>query len=246
MKGTLNILKACVLTNPIVRRVVLTSSIAAVADLSSSNTKLFDETNWPDLNKIPPYEKSKTLAEKSAWDFVRERQKNNQPCFELAVINPGFVLGPILHDGEGTSMSVMNKLLERQMPLLPNISFGTCDVRQVALAHLRAMLIPEAVNNRHLIISSTKSSSFKDYALILDEEFGKEGYNVPTKVACNCCIKMLALFDKSIKMIVPNLGKCVSFDNKRMIHVLKIEPIPIKKTLIDMAYSMIEKGKIKK
>ncbi len=246
LKGTLNVFKACVLTNSTIKRVVLTSSIAAVAEFSSSKNKLFDETDWPDVNLIPPYEKSKALAEQAAWNFVRERQRNNLPCFELAVINPGFVLGPILHDGEGTSMSIMKNLLERQAPMLPNISFGTCDVRQVALAHIRAMIIPEAVNNRHIIVSTTKSTTFKEYALILDAEFSKEGYNVPTKVACNCCIKMLALFDPTIKMIVPYLGKCINFDNKRMIEVLKIEPEPIQKTLIDMAYSMIEKGKIKK
>ena len=244
--GTLYVFKACDLPNSTVKRVVLTSSIAAIYDLVHTRNTLLNESDWPDTKYQAAYEKSKTLAEKAAWDFVSERKNNNEPCFELAVINPGLVFGPILIDSDGTSVSVLKQFLERSIPMLPDSSYGTCDVRQVALAHIKAMVIPEAVNNRHIIVSSTTSSSFKDYGLILAEEFDPKGYNVPTKVACHCLIKMMALTDKTAALIVPGLGKKINFDNRRMREVLKIEPMPVKQSLIDMANSLIQQGKIKK
>lgn len=198
------------------------------------------------MAKSKPYAKSKTLAEKAAWDFIEERKKNNQPCFELAVINPSFVMGPILHNTECTSMEVVRRLMLKEMPLLPNMFFATCDVRDVAKAHIQAMIEPDAVNNRHIIATTVESNAIKDYADILSAEFGPKGYRVPTMVAPNFLIRMYALFDKSVRMITPSLGIKYSFDNTRMKNVLKVEPISLKNTLVDMANSMIEKNFIKK
>jgi nucleoside-diphosphate-sugar epimerase len=141
-------------------------------------------------------------------------------------------------------MEVIKKLLERQVPLLPNLNFCTCDVRDVATAHIRAMTFAEAANNRHIIASTEECNSMLDYALILDAEFRNKGYNVPTKVAPNIFVKFASVFDKSIALITPMLGKKFRFENNRMKNVLQIEPIPLKKTIIDMANNMIEKGKI--
>ncbi len=103
------------------------------------------------MNATTPYEKSKTLAERAAWNFVKERKEKNLPCFDLAVINPGFIMGPTLHRTECTSMEVVKKLLERQMPILPSLGFPTCDVRDVALAHIRAMTEPDAINHSNAL-----------------------------------------------------------------------------------------------
>lgn len=92
VNGTLFVLKACVQPESKVKRVVLTSSIAAVSGSSYENGKLYTEDDWSDMTNISPYPKSKTLAEKAAWDFLKEREKNNESTFELAVINPGFVM----------------------------------------------------------------------------------------------------------------------------------------------------------
>lgn len=205
---------------------------------------MFNEKDWPELANTRPYSKSKTLAERAAWNFINEKKKNNEPCFELAVINPGYIMGPLLHDSDCTSMEVIKKLLERQVPLLPNLNFCTCDVRDVATAHIRAMTFAEAANNRHIIASTEECNSMLDYALILDAEFRNKGYNVPTKVAPNIFVKFASVFDKSIALITPMLGKKFRFENNRMKNVLQIEPIPLKKTIIDMANNMIEKGKI--
>ena len=85
-------LRACVQPDSKVKRVVLTSSIAAVSGSSYLNGKTYSEDDWSDMTNIAPYPKSKTLAEKAAWDFLKEREKNNETSFELAVINPGFVI----------------------------------------------------------------------------------------------------------------------------------------------------------
>ncbi len=229
-----------------VKRVVLTSSIAAIFGDVFDDGTVFNEKMWPELANIKPYSKSKTLAERAAWNFVNERKTKNENCFELAVINPGYIMGPLLHNSDCTSMVVIQKLLERQLPLLPDINFCTCDVRDVALAHIKAMILPDAVNNRHIIASTEECNSMQEFALILDAEFGPRGYNIPTKVAPNFLIKIASVFDKSVQLITPMLGKKFKFENNRMRNVLQIEPIPLKKTVIDMANNMIEKGKIKK
>ena len=134
----------------------------------------------------------------------------------------------------------------REMPLLPNMYFTTCDVRDVAKAHIQAMENADAAGNRHIIATTVEANSIKEYADILAAEFGSKGYSVPTMVAPNFLIRMYALFDKSVRMITPSLGIKYNFDNSRMKNVLKIEPVPLKNTLVDMANSMIEKGFIGK
>ncbi len=92
MNGTLYVFNACVQEGSTVKRVVLTSSVAAIADEVFEAGKTYSEKDWPNINKLSPYPKSKSLAEKAAWDFLKQRESQNQRCFELSVINPGFIL----------------------------------------------------------------------------------------------------------------------------------------------------------
>ena len=92
VNGTLFVFRACVQEESLVKRVVLTSSVAAIAPEAFENGRKYTEDDWPNTNSLSPYPKSKTLAEKAAWDFCEERKKSGQSCFELAVINPGFIL----------------------------------------------------------------------------------------------------------------------------------------------------------
>lgn len=244
------------------------SSTAAIYGDIFEGGRTYNENDWPSIEQTKPYSKSKLLAEKAAWNFVNERKKENKPCFELAVINPGYIMGPLLHDSECTSMEVIRKLLQRDAPMLADVSFVTCginfffllhltcsifcfsfslkDVRDVALAHIKAMTVPEAANNRHIIASTQDSNSMKDFALILDAEFGPKGYSIPTTVAPDIFIKAFGLFDKSVQLVTPWLGKKYRFDNSRMKNILNIQPTPLKNTMIDMANSLIQKGWVKK
>lgn len=102
------------------------SSVASIYGSTAVSGQNFTENDWAPVDGATAYPKSKILAEKAAWDFVKQRKERNQLCFELAVINPGYVMGPLLHDCECTSIEAIKKLLEKQIPLLPDLHFATC------------------------------------------------------------------------------------------------------------------------
>jgi len=199
--GTLSVLKACVQEESQVKRVILTSSVAAIMGDNFNNGHCFTEKDWPDLKILGPYAKSKNLSEKAAWKFIQDRKEKGMPCFELAVINPAFVMGPLLHDTACTSIEFVERLMMRKIPLLPRLSLPVCDVRDVALAHIRAMLTNEAVNNRHIIASQSDFTSIKEIATMLDTEFRKQGFNVPTSQAPDIFIKVFSIFDKPVRQV---------------------------------------------
>lgn len=246
VNGTLFVFRACVQEGSKVKRVVLTSSVAAVADEAFTDGKKYSETDWPNSDVLTPYPKSKALAEKAAWDFLKEKETKNEKCFELSVINPGFVMGPLIHDTYCTSAQPIKMLMMRELPLLPDIYAPVCDVRDVALAHIRAMLRPEAVSKRHIIVNNVNCSSFQEWALILQKEFSSKNYSVPTRVAPHFFIKLYSYFDDIAKSAVPILGVKSLFENAAMKNNLSIEPTSLDKTIVDMAYSLIERNIVAK
>ena len=140
VEGTLSIMKAARANK--VKRVVITSSVAAIM-VSKDETKTdFSVADWSDTDIAIPYLKSKTLAEKAAWDFIKNLPEDEK--FELVTILPGFVLGPNLNEAQFSSGDVIKKLMMRELPALPHLSFVMVDVRDVAEAHLRALQIKEA------------------------------------------------------------------------------------------------------
>ncbi|XP_076435893.1 uncharacterized protein LOC143275577 [Babylonia areolata] len=241
VEGTQSVLKACVAAKT-VKRIVLTSSCVAVNWSNTATDKVHTEEDWSDTETLDAYAKSKTLAEKAAWDFIKELPDEDK--IELAVINPAYVMGPVLHGSQCTSMEVIKRLLERSMPACPKLNFAIVDVRDVATAHVKAMTTPEAAGHRHLIVNT--NMWMKEIAQLLAKEFKPQGYSVPTMNCPYFALWMSALFDKTIKMILPQVNKVHRFDNKRMKEVLGIEPMDSKETVIEMAYSLIENGFIKK
>lgn len=135
LKGTLNVLQACVKAGS-VKRVVLTSSVAAVFD-GPITGHVYTEKDWNKTSSLKrnPYFYSKTLAERSAWDFV-EKEK---PSFELVVVNPGAVIGPSLVPALNTSNQILCDILTGTYPMIISLSWGFVDVRDVAHAHVLAM-----------------------------------------------------------------------------------------------------------
>jgi len=236
--GTLNVLKACADAGT-VKRVVLTSSFASVMG-DRSAPKMYNEDDWtdPSLN-ISTYNKSKTLAEKAAWEFVDKTK-----AFELAVVNPGFVLGPLLHNSNCSSADVIRRLINCETPMIAKICIPFVDVRDVALGHLKAMTVPEAAGKRHLILN--RVAWIKDLAEILDKEFRPQGYSIPMREAPYFLLYLRSFFDKSLAIVLPDFGKDLKVENSRMIKVLGINPIDLHKTVIDMAYSLIDRGMAKK
>lgn len=242
VEGTQAILKACVQAKS-VKKVVLTSSSVAVAyGPTTDPTKTYTEEDWMDAEKLDGYGKSKVMAEKAAWEYVKELPDEDK--IELAVINPAYVMGPVLNGSQCTSMEVVKRLLERNMMFVPRLNFSIVDVRDVAAAHVKAMTLQESSGKRHLIVND--NMWLKEIAVTLSKEFKSQGYNVPTTNCPNAMLNVIGLFDKSVKMIIPQCGKVTKFDNSRMKDVLGITPRESKETIIDMAYSVIEAGLVKK
>ena len=200
VQGALRALRAAKAAG--VMRVILTSSSAAIAGgpLPPGKTA-FDEGDWtnPTAPGTSAYTQSKTLAERAAWDFVRDEA----PQMHLTTINPVFVIGPPLDAQFGTSVSVIERLLNARDPMLPNFGFAMVDVRDVALAHMRALTTPGTAGKRYIV--ADQFLWFTDIAQILKTNFPTR--KIVTRRAPDLIVRILGLFDKAIASIVPILGK---------------------------------------
>jgi nucleoside-diphosphate-sugar epimerase len=236
--GAIRILKLASAAN--VKRVVMTSSMAAVVSGHDyDESKVFDEDDWSRTDRhIGAYEKSKTLAEQDAWDFMKGLENDN--ALELSVINPGLVLGPILDADYSTSGELIRKLMRREVPGCPDLGWPAVDVRDVADAHLAAMTIPEAAGKR--FICTIEDARIQDIALILKNHFANQGYKIPTRKLPNILVRFSALFDKSLRLVVKDLGKHAEISNARIKKVLSWKPHTLEEMVVAMAESMIKHG----
>nr|XP_045599701.1 cinnamoyl-CoA reductase 1-like isoform X2 [Procambarus clarkii] len=246
-EATTKFLTACAAAKTI-NRVVLTSCANAVfGEPTPEPDKEYNEESWtdPESATIDTYTKSKAVAEKAAWDFVKELPDDQK--FELAVINPTLILGPALIEGHksATSVNFMVQIVNKAYPAVPRLNVPICDVRDVAKAHVKALTLPEAANNRHIIY--TDSVWVKDIALAVAKEFKPQGYSIPTGQLPYFLCWVAGLFNKSMKNnILPRIGKVMKIDNKRMVEVLGLEPTAVDCTLNDMVYSLVDIGIVRK
>jgi len=235
--GTLRVLRAC--ADAGVERVVLTSSLAAVmAGRGRDGPHTFDESDWANVEESPPYEKSKAIAERAAWDFVDGLK--GDPKLELAVIHPGAVLGPILEDDTGTSAELVRKLMRREFPGCPRIGFPMVDVRDVASAHVAAMTTPEAAGQR--FCCCVEFAWMSEVAVILREHFADRGYRIPTRTLPNFAVRFFSLFDKTTRAVVGGLGVRWDVSNERIKRVLGWKPRSVEEMVVAMGESLIEHG----
>ncbi|CAH3043221.1 unnamed protein product [Pocillopora meandrina] len=203
--------------------------------------KVFTEEDWAADEGVSPYEKSKKRAEKAAWELVEKLPDDEK--FELCTINPGFIVGPVL-GSYCTSTELHRRFLQREMPMVPKMMFGVIDVRDCARAHIIAMTSPKAPGNIYLAI--TDCYWMDDMARLLHEEFRPLGYKVPTTVAPKVMIKIASWFDGTLKFILPFLNKDIKLDNSKIKDHFGMQFEDFKKSVIDMAYSLIERGFVKK
>jgi len=211
-----------------VKRVVLTSSIVAMT--SGRPSGHYGTDTWSDLTaNIGAYAKSKTLAEKAAWEMVKDQS------MELVTINPGFVLGPPLGSvGDGQSVAMISDFISGKFPMIPDIAMGMIDVRDVAQLHVAALESPEAAGKR-FIAASEEPIAMAHLANVLK----KAGYSkVPSRKAPNFAIKLMALFDREVKGLAPQLGIRISYDNHETYDILKWEPTSLDTTVVEMARSI--------
>lgn len=176
--GTLRVLRAA--RDAGVRRVVLTSSFAAVGYSPKPGAE-YTEADWtdPDTPGLPPYPRSKTIAERTAWDFIEHQGGGT----ELVVVNPTFILGPTLTAQARSSLQLAKAMLDGTMPVVRRQRFGVADVRDVADLHIRAMAAPEAAGKRYLALADGPTISFLQMAQILRERLGPLAERVPAEEA---------------------------------------------------------------
>ncbi|ADD45349.1 SDR family oxidoreductase [Stackebrandtia nassauensis] len=238
--GTLRVLRACA-DDPGVKRVVLTSSIAAIRIGHPDDGRARTEDDWSNLDKCPVYPKSKTLAERAAWDFMAD--KGSAAGFELVAVNPGLVLGPLLNDDSSTSVETLRKLVNRELPGSPRLGFAVVDVRDVAIAHRLALETPAAAGNRYIVAG--EHLWLKDMASILAAEFNPRGYRIPTRAIPNWVMWLAARFDKTARLALDfiNVREHLSADKAR--RELGWSMRPVDETLIATVDSMIELGMVR-
>lgn len=230
-EGTLRALNAAKKAG--IKRVVLTSSVAAVNSHMMSGTS--DHTTWTDINSkyVTPYQKSKTIAEKAAWDFYNNQDNSNK--MEMAVINPGGVMGPQLgNDLGGASTQIVSQLISGKFPMIPALSFPFIDVRDVAILHLKAMTTPEADGKRFIAAHSEPTWMYE-----VAEVLSAAGYEkIKLKKAPSFMLKLIGLFDNKTKSLVPMLDKYVPCDNSQTVKILNWEPMPWEQAFIEHAKSI--------
>ena len=201
-EGALRLLRAA--RGAGVKRVVLTSSFAAIGYGHAQVDRAFTEHDWsqPEGEGVSAYAKSKTLAERAAWDFMAREGGD----MELAVVNPVGVFGPALGADFSTSIEIIKRMMDGALPAVPRIAFGVVDVRDVADLHLMAMTHPEAAGERFLAVAG-EFVSMRDIGLMLKRRLGDAARRVPTRELPDWLLRVVAVFDKSVGQIVPELGK---------------------------------------
>lgn len=238
VQGTLRVLRAAAAAGS-VQRVVLTSSVAAIAyGHDRPESYVFTEDDWSVPERCEAYQKSKTLAERAAWDFVNNTPEGKH--LQLATINPGFIAGPLSGPDIGTSGEVVGRLLRRELPACPRLGFATVDVRDVAIAHRLATEVAEAAGQRFL--AAGDHLWMQDMARILAADLGPEGFRPPTGSLPYAVLWLASRFDASLKMVLPYIGKKEQVSHERAKRVLGWKPRPARETLVDMARSMVAAG----
>lgn len=242
-QGTENVLKSANRLSS-VKRVVLTSSIVAIfgdsADIALTGDNVFTEKHWntTSSSEHQPYSYSKTVAEKAAWSMVEK-----QTQWDLVVINPGWILGPSLT--RRTDSASIKTMIEfgngTYKSGVPDLRFGMVDVRDVALAHIRAGLTPEA-EGRYIIVS--QSACLMDIADILKKQYGKT-YPFPQRVAPKWFFWLVAPFyGHSRKYVAKNIGFPMVFDNTKSRQSLKLDYRPLEQTVLDHFQQLLDDGLI--
>lgn len=239
-EGTLRVLRAA--RDAGVKRVVLTSSFAAIGYGHKQRETPFDETDWTNLegSDVIAYAKSKTLAERAAWDFMAKEGGG----LELSVVNPVAVFGPVLGPDYSASILLVQRLMDGAMPGCPQLYFGAVDVRDVVDLHIRAMTHPAAKGERFLAVAGDFMSML-DIAKTLKARMGASAKRLPTRELPNWLVRLAALRDPAIKLILPELGKRKNATNEKAKRVLGWVPRSNEESLVATGESLVRLGLLK-
>ena len=235
--GALRAIKAAAKAG--VKRVVMTSSVAAASPPENTADSLTDESVWTDPkgSGVGAYPNPiKVIAEKAAWDFI----KAQGDATTLATVNPALVIGPVLTKENLGSVQVIQRLMNGSMPGTPRLGFNLVDVRDVADLHIRAMTAPEAAGER--FIAAGDFYWMADIAKVLKAELGAAAAKVPTRPLPDFVLKLISLFDRTLRVVTPSLGRKHAFSSDKARRVLGWNPRQATTSIVECAESLIAKG----
>ena len=236
-EGALRVLRAA--RDAGVKRVVLTSSFAAIGYGHPPQAEPFNETSWTNLDGegLTAYVKSKTLAERAAWDFIAREGGG----LELSVVNPVGVFGPALGPDYSTSILIVQRMLDGALPGLPRLYFGAVDVRDTVDLHLRAMTDPAAKGERFLAVAGDFLSML-EIANVLKNNMGETAKRVPARELPNWMVRLASLRDPAVKLILPELGKHKNATNEKARRVLGWSPRTNEESILATGESLVQLG----
>lgn len=231
--GTLRVLKAA--TNAGVRRVVLTSSAAASTPPPRRGAYTANESVWTDPAGayLDAYRRSKVLAERAAWDFMRE----HNGATTLTTILPAAIFGPVLSIENLGSVQIIQRLLHGRPPAIPRIGFCVVDVRDLAELHVRAMTADVAAGER--LLASGEFLWLKDVAAILRARLGERAARVPTRDMPDMLLRAASWFVPPMRMLTPMIGRELRFSYDKAKRLLDYTPRPAADTIADCAESLL-------
>jgi len=230
-EGALNALQAAKVNG--IKRVVLTSSVAAIMYGHPNKVRKYTEQDWTDLStpNLPAYIQSKTIAEKAAWDFAKREN------IELTTINPGAVFGPSLASHYSSSLEILRDLFAGKFPLVPKVGFEIVDVRDVAILHRLAYESPDATGKRFLCTNGFRW--MRDISLLLNEEFPQS--KCPTIEMPSLLFRLSSIVLRSIELIKDDVDKVKTADISQA-KALGWEPRAVEEAIISGARSLVEIG----
>lgn len=233
-EGTRRVLGAALAAG--VKRTVVTSSVAAIAGGAKTPGPLTEE-DWTDLefDGLSPYVRSKTIAERAAWELAREQGAEDR----LATVNPGAILGPLLSRDASYSLEAIERLL-KGIPGTPKVGFSFVDARDVAALQVKAMSARPAGGQRFIAVAEFLWMA--EVAAVLRRELGEDAAKVPTRGVPNFAVRAMALFDPGIRSIVNQLGKKLTYSSAKAETTLGWEPRPLEQTIAETGRSMVDLG----
>jgi nucleoside-diphosphate-sugar epimerase len=237
LEGTLRVLRAA--RGAGVRRVVLTSSYAAISAGHDEPGKVFTEEDWSKLDgpNVHAYYKSKTIAELAAWDFITCEGGG----LELATVNPVYVFGPVLALDYAPSIQIIKRLMDGSVPGIINLLLNVVDVRDVADLHLRAMCYPEARGERFLAVTGEHISIFEMAALIRSK-MPQHAARIPTRELPDWLVRFIAHFDPEVARVAPDLSRFSEASNEKACRMLGWSPRTREEAILATAESLVRLG----
>ncbi|UYQ71438.1 aldehyde reductase [Pelagibacterium flavum] len=237
VRGTERALNAALAAD--VERIVLTSSMAAIAyGHEKARTAPFTANDWTNLEGrgVTPYIESKTLAERRAWEIMRAADRER----DLATINPSGIFGPLLNEDPGTSVTLVQRLMNGSVPASPRIPLVAVDVRDVAQAHLAAMVSPEAGGHRFPM--GERTMFFAEVATLLRHAFPDYAKKIPRRELPDWAVRLYALFDRDVRSNLGELGVIKRLDSSSVVRLLDRKLTPAEKSFVATGESLIAQG----